>query len=63
MYEAFLNVYAMSSDPDHLTLASYVYNWPFFDPLVIGQVSVQERVSAEVVIVDDGPEPALADTT
>ena len=30
-------------------------------PLVIGQVSVQERVSAEVVIVDDGPEPALAE--
>ena len=34
IYEALLNVYALSGKPAHLELATYFYNWPFFDPLL-----------------------------
>lgn len=40
IYEALFNVASLSSDPKHFELASWLYNWPFFDPLLSGQDSL-----------------------
>jgi DUF1680 family protein len=36
IYEALLNVATLTGDPKHLELASWLYNYPFFDPLLDG---------------------------